>query len=816
MIIKKDGVQLDNILAGIKRRKAYDETLDMISFSRISKDNLDLSVATWYDVDDKPYMLESFEKTPYLSNVKMYHYNLLEGIVYFQSIILPNLTFKQRVATKKTLWQVLDRLSYVCITQATHTPVKQFEVVYDNTLETIAPEFYFNDLTLYDALVEIGEYVSLFPSLEYDDFGNPRRVKFIKIDRPTKTPLETSHSPVVESHNIGEYANKFRISGDNLITSQDVSIKYPTDTPLTEADAIVEMVSVNAKYDEINVTNSNAVLTLSNKIFKVLKVEAFVNGTANTKEEGVSGGWWKIIANRNPLSTEYDETLDKWCVDRKTWQGLKPTWALSYLRRGVNRNTTMYYDIGDYHIYNIQDTISNDYQPPADVGLYVTQDMSRDGINPVTEPEAIAKIYLRSLVNGNRSIRSRKFAFRVTYIPMVDNFLIIKKNKGSVDWIKSETLNGAYIDVDKASRYADKQVKSALSRNYDYGVLTKGEIEPGTTIDDRFVNIVNETIYPTGKKVILSTLSEYNRKSAMIEVNRKPNPYEISTDRVTERILNTLDTVKVSLTDNVGASSYTSDILKNILSGVIVLDNVEYAVIRFNHADNNYVRVILPVTKISFSGSIIYKAESYDNIIAGVVKSLKANILWLDDDVDSQRGIIYTDSNGEVKNMTVTFAYGNLLNTDRYDYQFNYPLLEDDQTPLDTLFTKNIYLDKDTAEKIIYNHQVDVDGMVFTDYAINGALNNRIKTPKKIATFNRTLDITDHNVDLYNNDTLAIGDVISVTPATNTVITHNVGSSLPIRAWAVYDDLNKLLYYMNYESNSIIGNTITLYIGGIL
>lgn len=815
MIIKKDGIQLNNIVAGIKVRKAYDETLDMISFSQLNRTKTDLKVATWYNVDNKPYILESFTFDPFMSGVKRYNYNLLEGIVYLQSIIIPNLTFKQRIATKKTLWQVLDRLSYVCVTQETLTPTKQFDVIHDTALDVIAPEFYFNDLTLYDALVEIGEYVSLFPKLEFDILGNPRVIRFVKIDRPTKNPISVEHQPVSESHNIGEYANKFRITGDNLITSQDVAVKYPTDNPSLNSNVITEMVSVNAPYDEITVTDSNAVLTVSNPIMQVLKVETFVNGEANSKDEGVQSGWWKIIANLMPNSSNFDAPLEKWCVDRKTWQGLKPSWALTLKQRGIVRENTMWFDIGGREIHNIQKTISDDYQPPVDIGMYVTQDMTRDGVNFVEEPTEVHKIYLRSPIYGNRSIRSRKFAFRVTYIPKIDNFQIVKKNTGDVDWIKSETLSGSYIDVDKASRYADKQVKSALSRNYDYSLISKSSIEPGATIQNRFINIVNETIYPTGRKTRLSTLTNYNRKSSMIEVNRKPNPYEISTDRVTERILHTIQTEKVSLTNNVGSSTYFSDIIKNILSGVINLDNPEYAIVRFNHTEG-YARLILPVTKLSFSGSMIYKLETYDNVIAGVVKSLKVNVLWLDDDVDSQRGIIYTDSNGEALNMQITYAHGQLLNMDRSDYQFDYPLLEDNQIPLDTLFTKNIYLDKDTGEKVIYNHQVDIIGLVLTDYAINNSLNNVRKTPVKIATFNRVLDMTDHNILLTDANTLEVGNISSVMPAANTTINHNIGGSLPIMAWGVYDTVGKLLYYMNYDTPSIIGNTITLYIGGIL
>lgn len=80
MVIKRNGVTL-TLADKIKVRKAYDETMDTISFTTQSRDTVDLKVGTWFDVDGYPYMLESFNITPKLGGVKKYNYNLICFIV---------------------------------------------------------------------------------------------------------------------------------------------------------------------------------------------------------------------------------------------------------------------------------------------------------------------------------------------------------------------------------------------------------------------------------------------------------------------------------------------------------------------------------------------------------------------------------------------------------------------------------------------------------------------------------------------------------------------------------------------------------------
>lgn len=791
MVIKRNGVTL-TLADKIKVRKAYDETMDTISFTTQSRDTVDLKVGTWFDVDGYPYMLESFNITPKLGGVKKYNYNLIEGIAYMQSIIMPNLVFSQRLGLNKTLLNALDRLSYVCVTQLTHTPVKQFEIVYDRVLDTIAPEFFFNDSTLFDALVEIGEYVGHFPKLEYDDLGNPRRVRFVKIDKPTKSPINVLHAPIVQSHSLTEYANTFRITGDNLIANRNDEANYPLEINTTVATDVVEMVSVNAPYDTVTITGNNSRLTVSQPIYKIKKVDIFYRD-------------WRVIPTfkASGFGSGMDEPLSKWCVDFKTWIALPPTFTVSGMgielaERGKHRESTMYYEIGGRDILNIENMLRREF--------YVSDRMDVDDVpfgDPVTyfqEP------YIRNIEVG----------FRVTYTPMSKNFIVTKKNKGNVDWIKSETLSGAYIDVSRAAQYAERQIKGALSRNFDYNLLTKQSITPGATIDDRFINVVSETLYNGSKRVMLGTLTEYNRKSSMIEVNRNPNPYEISTDRVSERILQVRYQIKAEDTGIPLASVWLAQTFIRSLMLVSYTLPAQYLTVRFNKSDSTYERIAMPIHKLAFAGSVVYKSETYDNVITGVSKVTEYDIPILRTVVVNQRGIIYTDENGEVLNSSVILSNGIINNMDKTEYKKNYPLLEADQFPTNNLQTMDIYIDKDTREKIIFNFQFDIDGVKFTDFGLlkSPFIENVESGSKRIAFYNRLLDVDDEFVKMNNNDPFATTTFTPYQVGNSAILTLDTSilNGYYYTAYAVYNEDNNMMYYRNVSG--VINNSITITIGG--
>lgn len=791
MVIKRNGVTL-KIADKIKVRKAYDETMNTISFTSQSRETIDLKVGTWFDVDGYPYMLESFNITPTLSGVKKYNHNLIEGIAYLQSIIMPNLVFSQRIELNKTLLNALDRLSYVCVTQLTHEPIRQFEIVYDKVLDTIAPEFFFNDSTLFDALVEIGEYVGHFPKLEYDDLGNPRRVRFVKIDKPTKSPINVLHAPVNQSHSLTEYANTFRITGDNLIANRNDEVNYPLEINTNDATEVVEMVSVNAPYDSVTITGNNSRVTVSQPIYKIKKVDIFYRD-------------WRVIPTfkASGFGSGMDEPLSKWCVDFKTWIALPPTFTVAGMgielaERGKYRESTMYYEIGGRDILNLENMLRREF--------YVTDKMDVDN-EPFGDPIAyFQEPYIRNIEVG----------FRVTYTPMSKNFIVTKKNKGDVDWIKSETLSGAYIDVSRAAQYAERQIKGALSRNFDYNLLTRQSITPGATIDDRFINVVNETHFNGSKRVMLGTLTEYNRKSSMIEVNRKPNPYEISTDRVSERILQIRYQIKASDTGVPLPSVWLAQTFIRSLMLIPYTFPAQYIVFRFIKSDETFERIVMPIHKLAFAGSVVYKSETYDNIIAGVSKVTEYDIPILRTVVVNQRGIVYTDENGEVLKGRMIISSGEISNMDKTEYKKNYPLLEADQSPTYNLQTMDIYIDKDTREKIIINVQFDIEDIKFTDFGLlkSPFIENVESGSKRIAFYNRPLDIEDEFIKMNANDPFGVTTFTPSNVGNSAILTldSTLLNGYYYTSYAVYNEDNNMMYYRNVSG--VINNSITITIGG--
>lgn len=813
MVIKYDNVVLDNIIDGIQRRRTHDESLDGINFSRILTTFQEIHVGSLFDVDSVPYVLESFNYEESIDgSYFIFTYNLIEGTILLQSIIMPNLTFTQRINLSVTMKQVIDRLFRLCRPSTQQTNFFILDSNFNNFFTNIvAPELFFSNSTLFDALVQIGEYVDLFPRLVFNVNKEPVIVTFDNLNVLNTTSVNVERQPLNVSHDLSRYSNTFKISGSNLI-STDEQTQYPVSIPNDHEDIneVTEMITINSNYDEVIVNDSGGVLTVNQPIFKIKKVEIFwfleANGQAQRPES-----WWKLIPLRNFQTFTDDEVLEKWIVNRKEWTGLQPRafWQAIPLvtgaPRGKIREATMYYDIGGYDIHNIQGCWNS--QP-----VLLTKYLDIDDSNGASIQNEIFAAQVTS--SNNDKINKLRLSFRVTYIPMVSNFEIIKQNEGPVDWIKSEILNGSFVDSKRASRYAQSQIKQALSRDFSYSTvlpLTQN-VEEGFKIDNRLINTVSETIYNTYKTTNLGATTEFHRRSRYIDVERKPNPFEISTDRVTERILILRDVIELSDVSGTLLPQKYLFILEDFMNNDnSVRVHPEYSIAEFTHNDNSKVYVNLPLNKLVLNESVLMKSDTYDNVIVGVNKSTIAD-LFVGPKVRNQSGIIYTDSNGEVLTVKITIGSKNILNMDREDYQINFPLLTISQVSQLPIITKDFYVEKDTRERLTFGIQVDFsrkNGFFVTDHMIQSThfmKTNITNKPHRIRLFN--FDIDD-NMKLVKNTT---GTIIQSTQGLINKVTINIPNvTFLSKSWAVYDENGFMLFGRNLPQPTIIAGSIVFY-----
>ena len=814
MVIKYNNVVLDNIIDGIQRRRTHDESLDGINFSRILTSLQEIPVGSLFDVDDVPYILESFNYEESIDgSYFIFTYNLIEGTILLQSIIMPNLTFTQRLNLSVTMKQVIDRLFRVCRPSTQQTNFFILDANFNNFFTNIvAPEFFFSNSTLFDALVQIGEYVDLFPRLIFNLNKEPVVITFDNLNVLSTPTITIQRQPLNVSHDLSRYANTFKISGSNLI-STDEQIQYPISIPNDHEliNEVTEMITINSNYDEVIVNDDGGVLTVNQPIFKVKKVEIFWF-LPEDENSSRPEGWYKLIPLRNWQNFDDDDILENWIVNRKEWIGLKPKsfWQsiplVTGAPRGKIRESTMYYDIGGYDIYNIQTCWTA--QP-----VLITKYLDIDDSNGFSIPN---EIFIAQVSQGSTvdKVNQLKLSFRVTYIPMVSNFEIIKQNDGPIDWIKSEILNGSFVDSKRAARYAQSQIKQALSRDFSYSTVLSltSNVEEGFKIDNRLINTVSETLYNTYKTTNLGATTEFHRRSRYIDVERKPNPFEISTDRVTERILILRDVIELS---DVSGSIVPQNYLF-ILGDFINNDNSvrihpEYCIAEFTHSDNAKVYVNLPLNKLVLNESVLMKADTYDNIIVGVNKSTIADVI-VGPKVRNQSGIIYTDSNGELVTAKITIGNKNILNMSRQDYQINFPLLTSNQVSQLPIITKNFYVEKDTRERLTFGVQVDFsrkNGFFVTDHMLQSThfmKTNVTNKPTRIRLFN--FDIDD-NMKLVKNTT---GTIIQSTIALINQVTINIpNTSFLSKSWAVYDENGFMLFGRNLPQLTIIAGSIIFY-----
>jgi hypothetical protein len=296
----------------------------------------------------------------------------------------------------------------------------------------------------------------------------------------------------------------------------------------------------------------------------------------------------------------------------------------------------------------------------------------------------------------------------------------------------------------------------------------------------------------------------------MIEVNRKPNPFEISTDRVSERILHTIKTVKAS-----SGTAISNEWLKLALLNSLALKSYntpEYIIFKFIRYDLSSDRIAMTINKTPFSGSVVYKVETYDNVIAGVSKVTEYDLPILRTVVVNQRGIVYTDVNGEVFKGEIQLCRGAIENMTRTEYKTNYPLLESDETPSIIMMEDDIFLDKDNREKIIFTLQFDFKDIKFTDYGLSKSpfIIPREAGSKRIAFYSRELDIDDENIRMNDNDPFGTTTFTPTISTSSVILTldSTILNNYDYKSFAVYDETSRMIYYKN--EHGTIFNAITI------
>lgn len=518
----------------------FDETLDTAEVTILS-DGHDLP-------DGKPYIDEwakirldldgnvrhyyntacdAINETRGLKPVYRINLQLLELIFITQYISLDNLCFSNDIAADGTpvthsIASVLTRLNnqtYTMLESDKTADKTPFAFTFDTEAEwaqVVAPELFFTECTLFQALVRIGEVIGGFPELEY--VSNGRYYLTYRIwdsnDVASHT-LSFAQMSGIERHN----------TVDNSATVVDSTVKNMLNASENGENTAVYPLPGENESDaytpprtesyNVEITDDNCFIEVPYPIESLVKVEGYVQTLTGS---GLAG------------ERKYQD-ITFYVLEYENWKTLMQGNAFTSSGKGY-RNSRLYYRQGEKRIENLNS--------------FVVKSLFKY-INGSTE-------YLG---------QAKTFFMRITYIPRQEGRLKINRNESSknIAYIVNQSANivnaGAYAKYLQGlvnrmqGRYTIiKRIQKRDPKNPTYQIYGKGDFLNGERIYRAEHIVSNKSVVST-----YYTSPEWNRRSEYVNIPHKLRQWSIPADeKVTDRNINYSEEIWYSIGEPLPAS----------------------------------------------------------------------------------------------------------------------------------------------------------------------------------------------------------------------------------------------------------------------
>ena len=516
----------------VKRTDAHDESLSTCSLTILTDGsnfpNRKPYLEEWtkvrvnFDGDTLDYFVTQCDSSVAArkrpdNNVKKTVYKvdlqLIELLFVTQYISMDNLIFSHDISssgkvTAKTIAEVLQRVNnqiYTMPEADKNDPVYgvPFKLLtsYSSMFwwgDMPAPEFFFNGKTLFQILVEIGDYVGGFPYLKFSKHGEYelfyRQWNDNNVSRHTLSDDEiydveyhttTDGSATVVDSTVENMLNS-SANGENtavypLPGNEDVSV--PVNGMTVKMARNNNFAPPRTESYEYEITDENCFVEVPHAIEKVLKLETYSKKNNGSAERG----YCDITSNLK----EYSD----WVVLKETTNNIS------------SRNYYLYYTIGGRRIENINNAVGN---------IEIADDHGGSGLTT-----------------------ARQLFLRVTYIPRLNGR--IKKQRGTgkkpISYIVNQQTN--VVNSSAYGKYLQGLVDRMTGNSTVYTVISKRNTELFKT--GEFLN--GERIYRAehtySPKVVVTryfTSPNWNRRANFVAIPHNQRTWRIpAADEVTQR-----------------------------------------------------------------------------------------------------------------------------------------------------------------------------------------------------------------------------------------------------------------------------------------
>ncbi|QVK17718.1 hypothetical protein KHQ81_12835 [Mycoplasmatota bacterium] len=612
-----------------------DESFDNAVVQRIVNSKESLPVLTKVQLIDGnkvfDYLVNNSPTERIGYNAYIQTLELIEPTEIAKGIQLDNITITQPLNPdihhpKKMLDEEIDRIleitPVVKLDNIDKTILYKFEI--DPQIRTFfhtidSPDFSFSEYTLFDFLVDIGMYLDMFPRIKFGNYETNGKlmISFDELDVKNKNNYIVENNNRVETQQpLENYANTVISNVSNL--SVDDIIVHP-------AEGLG--VYVNAPEGKSEITDDNAIITLPNRINKIIKIEGYYIGPSSTTK-----AW-------------YDVT--KYIYEFKEWETLKPA-ALVSADPWNTKDYTLYYKYNDKHIMNIKGfchggdgPLSNEVRTTMYRITYIPY------IDTKTSQSNQAKTEYAVIYNQNNNIIENSVYSKhlKNYIKRMENGdEILSKIYNSLDDLPQlgHYVNDDYIltnlSYTKYYNYYDvtKQLSKGYTRRAEF-IRAKNEIRtweiPATgRIENRNI-LIGEKLYIG---VLKSDLSNYEKENS---VSINPSRFDLILENEFNFLVNKPQ-------EN-----------RSIFAGL-----------RFHLKNDTIIPAKVVVSRAIYGNKIIYEIKTLNNTLLGYSKSLN----WVSK-VNNQLGVTYTDEYGNFETVDIGFSHSFDFLT-KEDFARDYPL----------------------------------------------------------------------------------------------------------------------------------------------
>lgn len=585
---------------------------------------------------------------------------LIEPTEMLKGIPLENLTVTQPMKPDQhhpviMLDAVIDRLLEVTPTTYQGSKVKALNTKYEfdpdirmRFSKIKSPNFDFGEYTLFDALVDIGLYVDRFPRVRFGNYdaNGKLTITFDELDPEVKNNYVATNLTAIETQQpLENYANRVVSEVSNMTST--TAVTYPGKGL---------GVFGNAPEGETEITDDNIIITLPQKIHKILGLKCFVLG-------GILSDVEEIDFTHSTFEYSQWVTLDGEAKKKSIY---------------YKQNTNEIKNVGGYFKVWWHTLPEASRRAIYTIKYIPYLDTKAEKRNTASVDHTVIYNQTNKLVDDN--LINRHLQNYINRMESGDK--IISKLYKTLDYIPrlGHKINSEYIltNLSYIKNYDTYDVTMQLSRGY----TRRAEyIKANNEIRTWEIPMENQT-----RRIAINEKMYVGAHKAEIETTAKENRFHLNRNF-------TLDFLYFLTALRPG---YPTTQARDIIMGA-----------RFRLLDGSIIPAAIPVTTRMSGNSIGYTAVTVDNTIMGFTKS-KDSLGY----ISQQVGATYTDAYGDVETIDVGFT-NDLSSFDLETFTKNLPVCTVNQANFlingALLKCLGLNVKKDARERleISYNLQLD-------------------------------------------------------------------------------------------------------------